>query len=707
MNVHNESGLNNSSTSVKPEEAGRISPLIPLLTCGVFGFFFIIALILLSATTEVSIPFWGSLLAVVYFLICGGFCIVYIVRQKRVREQEEAYSSSAADIAAMFRYKVDIPYALISGRGVVKVVNKKLQDLLGFSSPICNVLFTDLFDSLPLSELASIAPKIDSIHDLHPLPGEQLPIVTISGRSYELSPYRLKLQGQDFYFALFNDVTSYIQLSDKTYREDVAIAYIVLDNLEELAQYIRVSYRSATAEIENLLKQWALDVHGMLREYDRDKFLMAFSREELDKCIDNQFADILESIRDVKLGDQSFPVTISMGIAMVPGTMQEREQAASAALDVAVQRGGDQVVLRKPEGFSYFGGRVKPIQSNTSIISRVNSGQFCALVKQAGNVLLMGHNNPDFDAIGSCIGLARLALSVPRQTPCDIRIIMDLTNDNFKTLQPLFQSLPEYEAMFIDREAGLDLIRSDTLLVMADVNSLKIVEAPDVANSVVNIAIIDHHRQVDVYGFTPVLSYIHPTASSASELAAEMLEQSPYSEMLKKEEATAILAGIMLDTKNFTHNAGAQTFAAVHYLYSRGAHTNVARWFFREQLDERLLTSDMSSHAQLYRDKFALAWQEVDHELSTKERIAVAKVADNMLTIVGVAASFAIIKSLDGVAISGRSADTVNVQLILERLGGGGHFDMAGAQLTGASLEEAKDRLKEAIDDYLKTGDNS
>jgi c-di-AMP phosphodiesterase-like protein len=222
---------------------------------------------------------------------------------------------------------------------------------------------------------------------------------------------------------------------------------------------------------------------------------------------------------------------------------------------------------------------------------------------------------------------------------------------------------------------------------------------------VANIAIIDHHRQFEVFEFAPVLSYIHPSASSASELITEMLEQSPYAEELLKEEATLLLSGIMLDTKNFTHSTGAQTFSAVHYLYGRGAHTNVTRSFFYDTPEELQTSSLFGANATIYRKRIAIAWADSKHMAAEhiNPRVAASKAADKLLSVRGIDASFALVKLDDGsVSISARSGDRINVQLIMERLGGGGHFDMAGAQLRDCSLKQACEQLKVAVDDYLR-----
>lgn len=697
----------------KPTNPSRphVDVRLPLLLCAGTGALLLAVFAILAYLNDPASTLTrnGFIFLAVYLVLCGSGLVVYFYQRLRVQEIQHAAEDMNTEVYDVFKYIVDIPYAIADASGNVKVINRALQEILELRSPICNI---------PLSTFCSISMQdiIRSAGEPHELrhakamdehgnivPGAHGFHTQIGDRRYEIFSYVMRLHGQDFYFITFEDVSDYLELREKLEREEPVVAYIVLDNLQELAQYVRVSYRSAANEIEAILKQWATEMGGLLREYDRDKFLLIFSAQALQNCIENNFS-IMNRISQVKLGDNSFPVTISMGIAAMGGSFREREAAASTALDIALQRGGDQVAIKREDGISFYGGRVKTMQNNTSIISRVNSNQLCALMAQAGNIIIMGHRNPDFDAIGACIGAARLAMCAVRDTNTDVKIITNRSCEDFKLCAEHLSHLPQYSNMFVDASDGLDLIRSDTLLVIVDTNNVGIVEAPDVVRNAANIAIIDHHRQYEVFDFAPVLSYIHPTASSTSELIAEMLEQSPYAEELLKEEATLLLAGIMLDTKNFTHSTGAQTFTAVHYLYERGAHTNVTRLFFYESLDDLLTASDFGTRTRIYRDRVAITWLKPNQIRSDKinERTAAAKAADKLMTIRGIDASFALVNVGDhAVSISARSGDAINVQIIMEKLGGGGHFDMAGAQLQDTSLAYACELLKGAIDDYL------
>lgn len=697
---------NKQKNATRPVADARL-PFVLTFAIGAVALLFLTILAYL-ADPEGDLVLYASVLLAFDIAVCGILLCAYLFRVRHLREVQAVADDMSADIYDVFKYVIDLPYAVSDSRGNVKVINRAMQDILGLKSPICNTPLAT-FCSISIQDIIrSTGEPYELRHaralDAHGevVPGAHGFHIHLGDRRYELFAHGMRLRGQDYYLITFHDVSDYLELREKMERENPIVAYIVLDNLQELAQYIRVSYRSAANEIENLLKEWAGEMGGLVREYDRDKFLMICSAEALQRCIEDNFS-IMNRVRAVKLGDNSFPVTISMGIAAVGGSFRAREAAASAALDIALQRGGDQVAIKRDDGISFFGGRVKTMQSNTSIVSRVNSNQLCALMAQAGNVIIMGHRNPDFDAIGACVGAARLAMCAVGNKKTPIHVVMNRECEDFRICAEHLSSSAIYNDLFVDAQDAQDLVRSDSLLVIVDTNNVGIVEAPEVVANVANIAIIDHHRQFEVFDFAPVLSYIQPSASSCCELIAEMIEQSPYADALRKEEATLLLAGIMLDTKNFTHSTGAQTFSAVHYLYSKGAHTNVTRLFFYESFDELITASDFGSRTRIYRDRIAITWLGSDQHRSDKinERVAAAKAADRLLTVRGIDASFALVSSGDAVSISARSGDAINVQIIMEKLGGGGHFDMAGAQIKSTSLTYACELLKGAIDDYL------
>ncbi len=691
----------------KKKSAFRTDLRPPLIASAIIG------LVLLAAFTVIvffvdreELPLYGAALCGLYLVAVGAILPPYLVRFRRITRANDAADLMSTEISDMFRYVVDIPYAIISEDGVVKVVSGALQDILQLRSPVCNLPLTQ-FCTVPMKDIIAYAQNGEQVRDITvnedgvPIDRTKPMVTELDGKKYGLRCYIMRSRGKDYYFVVFNDITELTAIRRTQYETEPVVAYIVIDSLQELAQYIRVSYRTAVNEIENKLKEWAASFGGMLREYEREKYLLVFTRAALDKCIKNKFR-ILDTIRGIQLGDNSFPVTVSIGVGAIEGSFEDKARAASDALDIALQKGGDQAAVNDGKSVTPYGGRVNTMYGSTTITSRVNSTHLCKLFREAGNVLIMGHRSPDYDSIGSCVGLARLAISARGGDASRIRIVVNRDHVNFRICYDMLAHLPEYRSMFISGDTALDAVRSDTLLVMSDVNNVFNTETPRLLKCVKNIVIVDHHRRQDqLYEFKPLMTYIRPSVAAASELVSEMLEYSPHRDALLKEEANLMLAGLMLDTKNFTQGAGMQTFSAVHYLYERGAHANSVRGFFAETMSNLFTACDIDSRTRTYRDKIALTWLSVDRAATEEDNIAVAKAADKLMTIAGIEASFAILRADNTVAISARSHDKINVQIIMQRLGGGGHYDMAGARLTNTTLEEACRRLKEVLDDYL------
>ena len=697
------------------------------LTIAVIEGLLLLGLMTVLAYLDVPrLPYVALGAALLYLLTAGVSLLSYGLRFAKVRRATEAAEQLNTDIYRMFRTVVDIPYAVVNTGGSVRVINTAMQNILGFHSPVCNIPVSELCPGVTVDLLASLvqATADDSIKARisERLFSENTPSVTTDGdrenativrlsdgRRYRVEPYLLPRETDHYYFLVFRDVNDHLDLLDENNRNHPVLAYIMLDNLQELTQFVRANYRSTANLIEETLAQWVEGMNGMLREYDRDKYLAIFTSEMLDRCIEDDFS-ILDDIMKIRVGDNSFPLSVSMGIADIDGTMADRERAANAALDMALQRGGNQVALQRRgiNGLTYFGGAHKTLESNTSISSRVSAHLLEKKLADCDNVLIMAHSNPDFDAIGSTVGAYRLCRSILEKQGrgrVTVRIVTNKDCDTFAICEEQLAALPEYRHVFIDKNTALQWVTPGTVLLITDVSNPFIFEAPQLAgsisahNGVSNIAVIDHHRLVNELPFEPFLHYIETTKSSASEIIAEILQQSDYADTLLKEEANLLLAGIMLDTHNFTRSAGAQTFEITYYLYSRNAHTDVVRDFFNAPIDEFLVAGDFDAHTQIYSDQFAITWLSEDHTPTAGDRIAAAKAADKLLTLRGVEASFALALVPGGVAISARSKGKINVQLIMEKLDGGGHFDMAGGQVAG-DVAEAYDRLTTAIDEY-------
>ena len=636
------------------------------------------------------------------YLVGIGFLVLYLVaaavslilrqlyHNHRVihRQQNIAMSMVMAETVKTLQIPVvisdEVGKIIWYNRGFSTMVNDK-RSLFGEQlSEFCQISPEELVKSNTLVADFSVDSSSEDSY-----------VTDVGNAKYTVGTYPIRVVGKDYYMSVFTDSTGYFELKEKLEKEAPVIAYVVLDNLDEMAQYVRVSSREAASEAETVLKAWAASMNGVLREYDRDKYILFFEKQMLDKCIEGKF-DILEQIRNIRLGDSSMPITVSMGICSVGDTMAEREQGARSALDMALQRGGDQAVLRRGNGLEYFGGRTKNIQKRTRVLARVVANQLLSLIATSDNVVIMGHRNPDFDSIGACIGLARLCLH------CGVspKIVIDKSNSNFQECAASLLDSEPYRSIFVDTAAPLDLIRSNTLLLIADANNLAIIEDPSIANNVSRFAVIDHHRKTAEFKMPPEINYIDPSASSACELVAEILEQCLPDGTLMKEESTVMLAGIMVDTKNFTRSTGTRTFAAALYLRNQGANAETAHTFFNESLEDFSAEAKFGANVTIYRDVIAITTS-MGTDNETGDRVAASKAADKLLTVKNVAASFALVLTGNTIHISARSSGAVNVQLILEKLNGGGHFHAAGAQMSGKNMKEALIRLKAAIDEYL------
>ncbi|MBQ4561879.1 MAG: DHH family phosphoesterase [Clostridia bacterium] len=515
------------------------------------------------------------------------------------------------------------------------------------------------------------------------------------GAYFNIKAHNLPFNGENMVLTTWNDCTELILANKKLEDEEPLVAFIVIDNLEDLMQYAQESYRSASARVEEILRSWADSIDGIFREYERDKFILVFQAHHLAQFVSTKF-DILDKIRDVRVGASNLPVTISIGISTLDGNLCTKEKNSRSALDTALQRGGDQVVLKTSEGTEFYGGKVQTANRRSKVRARVVAEELSHQMAQAENVLIMAHAYPDYDAIGASVGIARLA----EYCGARFNIVTNFTSGDFKKCEAKLAGYSD-SGVFVDVSTAKDLMTSGTLLVIVDVNNPTQFEAAKLADMASNIAVIDHHRKAAQFGYEPKVTYIEPAASSTSEMVAELLEHVLAPGLLTKDIADILLAGIMLDTKQFSRNTGARTFGAALYLRNEGANPTTAGELFYTELNSLTSEADYESNVVIYRSSIAIAQNSEAQPNEAVGRVAAAKAADKMLNVIGIEASFVACYTQDAVHISARSNGRINVQLIVEKLGGGGHFDSAATRLTNVSLTEALTMLKKAIDEYL------
>ncbi len=544
--------------------------------------------------------------------------------------------------------------------------------------------------------------RIDTLSPVRPatLYSDESGLTVVLGRRmYRFARTPFLQEPEESFFFSFTDVSEEMTLHRELHAEKTVVAYIVIDNIDEILQFVQERYSTCAADVEERLKAWVAEMGGIFRPYENDKYAAFFSVRHLSDVIAGRFS-ILDEIRSIRVGD-GISITVSMGVAHTKGSLADREAAAQAALDLALQRGGDQVVYRSDEGTEFYGGRTKAIYKRNNVRARVMAGQLASLIGRADNVLVMAHRFADFDALASAIGMARLA----RFYGADVHVVVNQNDPGIRLPLEGLLRLPEYEDIFMDGPEAMDTVRPDTLLIVTDVNNLSNTEYPPLLRNVKSIAVIDHHRKTADFSYSPVLSYIETAASSASELVSEILEQSLPRRALLKEEAELLLSGILLDTQRFTRNTGTRTFGVARYLRSEGADPAATNELFKSDIDDVMKEAKFHSNVHIYRETLAIAVCEDAGDASYT--IAAAKAANTLLAVRHVAASFALVRVENKIHISARSAGRINVQLILERIGGGGHFDVAGARVDSDNPYAVMEQLKAAIDDYFEKNEDA
>jgi c-di-AMP phosphodiesterase-like protein len=468
---------------------------------------------------------------------------------------------------------------------------------------------------------------------------------------------------------------------------------VIIDNYEEVLKETPDSNHGALlSEIEQKVNGWVALGNGILRRYERDKFLVFFSNKNFEKVMEQKFA-VLDEVRSINF-ENKIPATLSICIGKSGEDVAENDKFARLAIDMALGRGGDQVVIRDAANFTFFGAKTREIEKRTKVKARVVAHAFRELVDHSGKVIIMGHANSDMDSIGAAIGLFKAVKSRGKEA----FIVVDRERSNAKILIDEFSAHEEYENVFISNEQALNIFTNNTLVVVLDVHRPGMVECPELLKYAKEVVLIDHHRKSEDFIENPVLVYHEPYASSTSEMITEILQYIQERQRLTKQEAEALYAGIFMDTKGFTFKAGVRTFEAATYLRRMGADPVDVRRLFKSNIKDCIAKAEIIKSAVLYRDNIAFSYL---YEECPNMAVTVAQAADELLDVSGVEASFVLAKTGSRVLISGRSLDNINVQVILEKLGGGGHITIAGAQLDDATIETADEMLKAAIDEVL------
>ncbi|MTT31075.1 hypothetical protein GMB86_03475 [Terrilactibacillus sp. BCM23-1] len=498
----------------------------------------------------------------------------------------------------------------------------------------------------------------------------------------------------------FFDVTELMELKQKHFDEQTVFAIICLDNYDEVTQGVADQVRSnINNAMTSTIQNWAIE-HGIyLKRISSDRFVGILNEKILQELEEDHFI-VLDRVRE-KILVSHIPLTLSIGVGSGTSSLPELGQYAQSALDLALGRGGDQVAIKHPDGkVKFYGGKSNPVEKRTRVRARVISHALSELIVESDQVIVMGHQYPDMDAIGACIGILKIAEVNGKEA----RIVVDPKNYGAGVIK-LVEELRKNEELwskFISPEEAEEKMTRGTLVVVVDTHKPSMVMDAKLLPMADRVVIIDHHRRAEEFVKDPVLVYMEPYASSTCELVTELIEYQSKDLSLDVIEATSMLAGITVDTKSFTFRTGSRTFDAASQLRSHGADTILVQKLLRDDLNQFNMRAHLIKDTTIYKDHIAIA---LGTEDQTYDQVLIAQTADTLLTMEGVKASFVVCMRKDNkVGISARSLGEINVQLIMESVGGGGHLTNAATQLEDESIGEAYDLLKQAIDNYLQGG---
>lgn len=652
--------------------------------------------------------------ALIYFyditigLVATGIDIVYAVialfsyrkNINRLAEEVVTISTSYATMQKEFLEHFQLPYALLDAGGHFLWLNENFRDLSGKDKHYSKSI-TTIFPEITREWLEK---KTDKDFDC---------IVKYSGKVYDalftrvnlyeaLNDEELLQQGDSkggLFTLMLLDISSSEELRLENEEQKLCVALLDIDNYEETVETVDDVKRSLlTAIIDRKINRYFQEADAIIRKTDKDKYFIIFQYQYLQKLEENKFS-ILEDMKGTKAGNDK-EITVSIGIGIHGQTYQKNAEYARTAIDLAMGRGGSQVVIKDNANISYYGMRGKEIEKNTRVKARVKAEALRELMETKGKIIIMGHQIPDADALGAAIGVYCAANHLEK----DCHIVLDRVTTALKPLVDMFSDTKKYsEDMFINREDAIGMTDNDTLLVVVDTNRPSYTECPELLEKTKSLVVIDHHRRGNESIENATLSYIEAYSSSSCEMIAEVLQYFSENIHLTSEEAECMYAGILIDTNNFLTKTGVRTFEAAAYLKRCGVNVTRVRKLLREDMTAYKARAEIIQNAEVYRSAFAIA--ECNGENFDSPTIVGAQASNELLNIVGIKASFVLTEYNGKIFVSSRSIDEIDVQGIMERIGGGGHQNIAGAQIPDSTVEDVKKHIKEILDDMIENGE--
>ena len=625
---------------------------------------------------------------IIYILILGYTYFANNKRKSEISEQLQDLTLTVDSAAKSSLINAPFPLIIIETDG--NIVWKSLKFATEFANVDINSYINDL--------IIDIKDEIEKDKNKEQRRKSIIKNIEIGKKKYKVQCELSKTKRSERkkvaeYMAIlyFIDETEKYDLIKENKDKNTCVGIIMVDNYDEVMQRVNTEQKTQLmAKVESTIYDWVNQTNGILVKEDRDTYVYIFEHRNLDKIKENKFV-ILDSIKDIVRKDK-IQLTLSIAISTEGETDSEIYKSASAAMDVILGRGGDQAVIRENGKYQFFGGKVEEVEKRTKVKARIVAHALEELISECEKVIIMGHSNPDIDAMGSALGVYRIAKSLKK----DAYIVTDKESASIRVFM---ENLPkEYDNVLIDKETGLNEINQETLLVVVDTHKKSYVEQPELLEKTNKIVVIDHHRRSADFINQSILTFQEVYASSAAELVTELIQYTQTEVELPTIEAEALYAGIMMDTKNFTFKTGVRTFEAAAYLRRCGIDIIKVKKWFQSDLDSYNKISDIVKKSEVIHNTIAIATYEVQEKDTS---LICAKAADELLTIGNITASFVLGTMENKICISGRSIGDVNVQVILEKLGGGGHITIAGAQLENMTIEEAKQELIDKIKEYF------
>lgn len=644
--------------------------------------------------------YWSGLLLTGALLIYFLVIFVFMFYNKPVIMNEMiSFATQYGQIQKRLLREMEIPYALLDEGGKVVWTNKAFERVIhkekGYHKAISAVFPTLTKDKLPgEEEETEMELEFEESEFLVKMKKISLREMAVNSEIFQEPNYK----GYLIALYLYDETALKIALREND-NQSLAVGMIYLDNYEEALESVEEVRRSLLiALIDRKVNKYIASLDGISKKMEKDKYLVILRKESVLQLQESKF-DLLDEVKTVNIGNE-MAVTLSIGIGLDGLTYSQNYEFSRTAIDLALGRGGDQAVVKTPESITYYGGKSQQVEKNTRVKARVKAHALNEIISSRDKVLVMGHRLGDMDCFGAAIGIYRIAKSLDRKA----HIIVNDVTTSMRPLIDMFADNSEYEEdMIINSAQAVEIAESNTVLVVVDVNRPSITECPELLHTCKSIVVLDHHRQGAETIENATLSYVEPYASSACEMVTEILQYIKEGIRLRVEEANSMYAGIIVDTNNFTTKTGVRTFEAAAYLRRNGADVIKVKKLFREDAVEYKTKADAVSQAEIYRGNYAISICSSNGVKSPT--VLGAQAANELLNIKGIKASFVLTEYLGKIYISARSIDEVNVQVIMERLGGGGHMNIAGAQMEDVLLEEGVRIMKKTLDKMIEEGD--